>query len=91
MEEAPTEKMKVYNEYFEVPFLKATREYYKSEALFFIRSHSMLEYIRKVIIATCMLRIDEYSLYCYSGGDTTRRGEGSLRAIPPCHHHESPR
>jgi len=52
MEDAPIARLKVYNEYFEVPFLKATREYYKAEALFFIDSHSMLEYIRKVILRT---------------------------------------
>ena len=46
---APMEKMKVYNEYFEAPFLKATREHYKAESLSFIASHSMLEYIRKVV------------------------------------------
>lgn len=46
----PTPTWKTYKDYFEVPFLQTTEEFYRHEAAGFLVRNSVCEYLKKVCI-----------------------------------------
>ena len=44
----------VYRQYFEVPFLQATRKYYQEESRQFLAENSVVEYMKKVRSCNCL-------------------------------------
>lgn len=56
--------LSIYQEYFEMPFLQDTQEFYRQESISYLQNHSVMDYLFKVY-TNLQLFTQTYCLYVF--------------------------